>query len=158
MHVLSFLLMFSLFLSYSDTNECETANGGCNQYCTNTIGSYTCSCGSGWVLGVDNHICNGRKRVTLCLSRKHFHHFTQSVELFLLNIHAIMGASIHLHYFYCMISHILKHKGVNCSDEFTSPMFSLQTSMSVWLTMVVVIKSASTVLEVTSADAWSGTT
>ena len=32
----------------SDLNECDSNNGGCNQMCNNTIGSYICSCGTGY--------------------------------------------------------------------------------------------------------------
>ena len=40
----SYLLM-SLLL---DTNECILNNGGCSQICVNTIGSYNCSCNTGY--------------------------------------------------------------------------------------------------------------
>ena len=35
-------------------------NGGCNQNCINTIGSYHCSCNSGYILDVDLKSCNGK--------------------------------------------------------------------------------------------------
>ena len=43
----------------ADTNECATGNGGCAQTCTNTIGSYACSCMIGYTLDTFNHGCNG---------------------------------------------------------------------------------------------------
>ena len=42
----------SLFV---DVNECSTGNGGCGHTCTNTIGSYYCSCDPGYRLG-DNRL------------------------------------------------------------------------------------------------------
>lgn len=33
-----------------DINECEFENGGCNQTCSNTDGSFKCSCVSGYTL------------------------------------------------------------------------------------------------------------
>ena len=48
-----------------DINECETENGGCNQTCTNTVGSFLCSCASGYVLDEDGFICNGRYLVLI---------------------------------------------------------------------------------------------
>ena len=33
-----------------DIDECEIDNGGCEQNCENTIGSFHCSCGSGYIL------------------------------------------------------------------------------------------------------------
>ncbi|XP_035507919.1 growth arrest-specific protein 6 [Morone saxatilis] len=40
-----------------DVNECSSNNGGCNQECNNTMGSYRCSCHQGYML-VGRHICN----------------------------------------------------------------------------------------------------
>ena len=34
----------------SDIDECSTNNGGCEHNCQNTIGSFKCSCRSGYVL------------------------------------------------------------------------------------------------------------
>ena len=42
-----------------DINECSTNNGGCNQTCTNTNGSYECSCNVGFNLADNNHDCDG---------------------------------------------------------------------------------------------------
>eukprot|EP00731_Ephydatia_muelleri_P031789 Em0023g296a len=41
-----------------DIDECLTNIGGCAQNCTNTIGSYYCSCNKSYVLGSDGHACN----------------------------------------------------------------------------------------------------
>ncbi|CAI8023734.1 Signal peptide, CUB and EGF-like domain-containing protein 1 [Geodia barretti] len=40
-----------------DINECATANGNCAQMCTNTPGSHTCSCHSGYRLNNDGRSC-----------------------------------------------------------------------------------------------------
>ncbi|VDN92429.1 unnamed protein product [Brugia pahangi] len=47
------------FLAYfiTDLNECRNNNGGCQQRCTNTIGSYQCECENGYVLADDGHNC-----------------------------------------------------------------------------------------------------
>ena len=42
-----------------DVDECSTLNGGCSQMCSNTFGSFECSCGTGYVLAVDNANCDG---------------------------------------------------------------------------------------------------
>ena len=46
----------------ADVNECDTNNGGCDQdhFCSNTQGSFECSCGEGYVLGTDNFSCLGK--------------------------------------------------------------------------------------------------
>ena len=41
-------------------DECDTDNGGCNQTCTNTQGSFECSCGVGYVLADDDLNCDGK--------------------------------------------------------------------------------------------------
>ena len=45
----------------TDVNECQTDNGGCNQTCSNVVGSYDCFCGVGYSLAVDNLNCDGKK-------------------------------------------------------------------------------------------------
>ena len=43
-----------------DINECKQGNGGCEHTCTNTIGSYYCTCNSGYKLSKEKH-CSGNK-------------------------------------------------------------------------------------------------
>ena len=43
----------------TDIKECDTANGGCAYTCTNTIGSYYCTCNNGYTLQSDKHTCKG---------------------------------------------------------------------------------------------------
>ncbi|XP_078665118.1 uncharacterized protein LOC144907678 [Branchiostoma floridae x Branchiostoma belcheri] len=40
-----------------DVDECATYNGGCDQICINTEGSYSCSCREGFTLKADNRGC-----------------------------------------------------------------------------------------------------
>ena len=46
-------------LHSSDINECNTSKGGCDHTCTNSVGSYTCSCNDGYELNFDDHACDG---------------------------------------------------------------------------------------------------
>ena len=49
-----------MLFSYSiDINECETGNGGCEQMCSNTIGSFVCSCDVGFRLDGNGLNCHG---------------------------------------------------------------------------------------------------
>jgi hypothetical protein len=41
----------------TDVNECAVKNGGCEHFCTNTVGSYQCSCKSGFTLSADMTSC-----------------------------------------------------------------------------------------------------
>ena len=49
----------------SDINECEKKNGGCSDQCTNTIGSFICSCPKGFRLKIDYLTCEGKSITTL---------------------------------------------------------------------------------------------
>ena len=44
---------------YAEINECDTVNGGCEQICTNGIGSFVCSCGTGYLLDGNGFNCTG---------------------------------------------------------------------------------------------------
>ena len=48
-----------------DINECNTNNGGCNQICTNTIGSFECSCNTGYELSSNPLTCVGEYITTV---------------------------------------------------------------------------------------------
>ena len=43
----------------TDIDECANGVDGCTQMCSNTNGSYSCSCMSGYRLSSDGHRCNG---------------------------------------------------------------------------------------------------
>ncbi|XP_006992477.2 tolloid-like protein 2 [Peromyscus maniculatus bairdii] len=42
---------------FSDKDECAKDNGGCQQECVNTFGSYLCRCGNGYRLHENGHDC-----------------------------------------------------------------------------------------------------
>ncbi|XP_035691421.1 signal peptide, CUB and EGF-like domain-containing protein 2 [Branchiostoma floridae] len=44
--------------SCSDIDECLNANGGCDHACTNTAGSFYCSCVAGFTLNEDRFSCD----------------------------------------------------------------------------------------------------
>jgi len=44
----------------SDVNECATNNGGCEDTCNNTIGSYNCQCRAGFRLADNGRDCVGQ--------------------------------------------------------------------------------------------------
>ena len=41
--------------SHIDVDECLLLNGGCHQTCTNTEGSFYCSCDDGYFLSMENN-------------------------------------------------------------------------------------------------------
>ena len=44
-------------LNFSDIDECAEDTDGCTQTCTNEVGGYSCSCGSGYRLSSNQHGC-----------------------------------------------------------------------------------------------------
>ena len=44
---------------YTDVDECAQNTDGCEQMCTDTAGSYQCSCRDGYRLGRDGRRCEG---------------------------------------------------------------------------------------------------
>ena len=49
----------------TDINECSDSNGGCDDDCINTIGSFYCECDSGYALQTNGKTCNGQLHVLL---------------------------------------------------------------------------------------------
>ena len=45
----------------SDINECAYQNGGCEEICVDTVGSYYCRCPPGLELSDDGKTCNGKE-------------------------------------------------------------------------------------------------
>ena len=48
----------------ANSGLCDATNGGC----TNTVGSYTCTCNAGYVLNGDGSACDGTLTLILTLS------------------------------------------------------------------------------------------
>lgn len=48
---------------FIDRDECSTNNGGCQNICKNTIGSYQCLCNNGFVLHENKHDCVGSQHL-----------------------------------------------------------------------------------------------
>lgn len=49
---------------HSDINECMENTDACDHLCSNTVGSYTCRCHTGYRLASDGLTCNGIAIVT----------------------------------------------------------------------------------------------
>ena len=50
-----------MLLSSTDINECNESNGGCIYNCTNTEGSFECSCRDGYKLDSYGTNCSGTR-------------------------------------------------------------------------------------------------
>ena len=53
--------MDNVFYYFIDVDECTEGTSGCEQICSNTVGSFFCSCQSGYTLDADGTNCNGIK-------------------------------------------------------------------------------------------------
>ena len=54
------IVVIVLYFSQPDTDECLRSNGGCEQSCSNTIGSFICSCFSGYELDINGLDCSSK--------------------------------------------------------------------------------------------------
>ena len=53
---------------FTDVNECAEGIDDCAQICTDTDGSYVCSCAPGYLLTNDNRGCDGMSALLHCVS------------------------------------------------------------------------------------------
>ena len=59
------ILAFSCFVCIVDNDECLINNGGCNQGCVNTIGSFYCTCIHGYNLLDDQMTCINHSKLAI---------------------------------------------------------------------------------------------
>ena len=53
-------LCIKLRITHADIDECSSGTDLCAHNCTNSIGSYLCSCGTGYRLNADGFQCDGK--------------------------------------------------------------------------------------------------
>ena len=49
--------------NHVDIDECSDGTHDCSQTCINTVGSFTCGCGNGYLLDTDKFTCNGMHKL-----------------------------------------------------------------------------------------------
>ena len=52
---------------FADIDECVENNGGCDQICSNNLGSFTCSCQSGYTFDDVSNSCRGNLQTLIFL-------------------------------------------------------------------------------------------
>ena len=65
------IMLHVMWLLILDVNECDDDNGGCDQLCNNTLGSFSCGCAEGYLLNGDSINCDG-ELITRLQSCVHF--------------------------------------------------------------------------------------
>ena len=66
------LLICDALLIYTDIDECSDNSDGCSQICTNTGGSFTCSCRDGYILSSNRKTCLGEPNlIASCTNEWH---------------------------------------------------------------------------------------
>ncbi|XP_064620497.1 uncharacterized protein LOC135483472 [Lineus longissimus] len=63
----------------TDDDECATNNGGCEQVCTNTFGSYYCGCNDGYTLNTDTTTCRDLDECTEAENGRCHHYCNNTV-------------------------------------------------------------------------------
>jgi len=57
-------IILAVCLPPLDVDECAVVNGGCQQGCVNTQGSFHCQCRAGYRLHADGRTCIGKDTLT----------------------------------------------------------------------------------------------
>ena len=71
-----------------DVDECAVENGGCEQGCANTQGSFTCSCKKGYLINADAKSCKGKQASLRNYLRNH-HQIVVNTYFKTFNLHVI---------------------------------------------------------------------
>ena len=77
-------------MHFIDTQECNNNNGGCDQNCYNTFGSYYCTCNNGYNLTSNGHSCIGMENLyNFCLLSISLLQILMSVQMMLIFVNII---------------------------------------------------------------------
>ena len=80
-----YLIQHIFFIIFADIDECAHNISGCNQNCTNTIGSYFCSCYPGYDIQNDNRTCVGKDltlSIYVCYYNSYISNLIYNIYLF----------------------------------------------------------------------------
>ena len=115
-----------ILLTCPDTNECANNNGSCAQNCHNTVGSYYCTCNTGYTLSSDGHACNGEYIVTLCTSCDLCRTDNDECALDTHLCHHVCINTIGSYICDCNVGYMLNSDGLTCSGMYTNTCHVIQ--------------------------------
>ena len=147
-------------LPHADRNECALFRGGCQHTCTNTEGSYNCSCFPGYTLKEDGFSCQGMKIIVKLAM--HCLYLSIDTDECALNNGGCQHKCINTdgsYYCSCDTGYDLQQDKHSCQGTSVWVCVSIsqcvltlhQKSMSACWTMEVVSTSVSTLMEATTA-------
>ena len=64
--IMSAVIIHGIVYMYTDIDECQMSPP-CEQGCSNTVGSYQCTCGIGYTLNDDGRSCTGITLMQACI-------------------------------------------------------------------------------------------
>ena len=107
-----------------DINECSLNSGGCDQLCNNTIGSFQCSCNSGYTLSFDGRTCSGRIAVAMCQSEMSIPFVLHSLDINECSLNSggcdqLCNNTIGSFQCSCNSGYTLNGDGITCSGRIT---------------------------------------
>lgn len=105
---------------FSDINECLNGNGNCTQLCTNTIGSYSCSCANGYLMQADGRTCIGKLIIILINVEYILKQFPDINECATSNGNCtqVCTNTVGSYYCSCMTGYTLNSNGQTCDGRF----------------------------------------
>ena len=87
------------YLIFSDINECQSRNGGCQHGCIDTHGSYRCMCRDGFKLRSDKRSCDGKStKLSIWLYIMHFFDSKRVCQLWNSRFPHFLGKMLNLSY------------------------------------------------------------
>ena len=71
-----------ILLCIIDINECAEGTHTCQQDCTNVLGSFNCSCRTGFSLSSNGFSCNGKLQINTCFTHIHTHKYHTHIHAY----------------------------------------------------------------------------
>lgn len=71
-----------LLIVTTEIDECFEGTHQCTQNCVNTIGSYVCTCNSGFIIDADRRTCDGENKIITLTTANMYLYVQRYLQLF----------------------------------------------------------------------------